>query len=306
MGDNIEQLFKYIFGNLYDSLSTPANLPHKLFLSILILFLWIWIYRLSKSLLKKFASNVKIYTILQKTIRNVLSILAVLLLSGIWINIKNSAMLALLILVFLTAFTIKNLSTNLVAWLMLLRKKYFKLYDRIEINDVQGDIIKITPFYFKMMERGNNLSSSTATGRVIHMPNHVLLNNTLYNYNQFISVNWKEIKYKITVDSDWKKTLDIVEAEGNRYINDFLRQYSDKKLHKLKEKAALFDEELKWKSYVLMEEDTIAIIAQFPVHYAKGTSAQSSLNQKIISRLHEASNIELHGETMHVTMDNVD
>ncbi|HLR65228.1 MAG TPA: mechanosensitive ion channel domain-containing protein [Pseudogracilibacillus sp.] len=91
-------------------------------------------------------------------------LISVVLMLGVWVNVKNSIILIFAAIVGVTIFSIRNLSTNLVAWLMLLRKQYFKLYDRIEINGIVGDMIKITPFYFKLMERGNNLSSATPTG----------------------------------------------------------------------------------------------------------------------------------------------
>src|SRR5699024_12263367 len=116
---------------------------------------------------------------------------------------------------------------------MLLRKKYFKLYDRIEIDGIKGDVIKITPFYFKVVERGNSLSSSSATGRVIHMPNHILLNTTLYNYNEFIQVNWEEVTYNLTVDSDWKKAQVFIKMEIITYISVFSERIKEQEIQRI-------------------------------------------------------------------------
>src|SRR5699024_12839834 len=100
-------------------------------------------------------------------------------------NVKIATCLILTLLGYLIVFSFKNLLSNIVVWYMLLRKKYFKLYDRIEISDIVGDVIQITPIYFKVLERGNSLSSSTATGRVVNVPNHLLLDHTVFNYNKF-------------------------------------------------------------------------------------------------------------------------
>src|SRR5699024_11585710 len=96
---------------------------------------------------------------------------------------------------------------NIVGWFMLLRKKYFKLYDRIEISDIVGDVIQVTPIYFKILERGNSLSSSTATGRVVNVPNHLLLDHTVFNYNKFTELNCSEVTYYLTLHSDWEPPL---------------------------------------------------------------------------------------------------
>lgn len=304
MDEMIDDTIKFFYHDLFNPELTSANLLHKIVLSLIILVVAIWLYKLIKGMMNQFIRNIKIRTLLQVTTRNIILVIATLLLLSTWVNVKNSVLLVLIVLGGMMVFSIKNLSNNLVAWLMLLRKKYFKLYDRIEINDMSGDVVKITPFYFKMIERGNSLSSSTATGRVIHVPNHLLLNNKLYNYNQLLPINWKEVSFKITVDSNWEKALAMVEKEGNQYLRHFLDQYTEDQLAEFRAKAALFDEELILKTYVLLEDDAIKIVAQFPVHYTKGTSTQSTLNKKIITRLNDLPNVEMHSITTHVHIDN--
>src|SRR5699024_11155459 len=146
-----------------------------------------WINKLFKKMFRKFIKNINMRTDLMTTIRNVIIIISLILLLSTWVNVNNSAFLILIVFMSLLVFPVKNSSNNLVVGFMLLSKKYYKLYDQIEIDGMVGDIIKVTPFYFKMAERSNDLSSSTATGRVIHVPNHMLLNNTLYNYSQLLT-----------------------------------------------------------------------------------------------------------------------
>src|SRR5699024_8793728 len=85
--------------------------------------------------------------------------------------------------------------------------------------------------------------------RVIHMPNHILLNTPLYNYNEFIKVNWEEVTYHLTVDSDWKKAQELIKEEVNAYVADFTAQLTEKEIQKITRKSALFNKELKlnWK-----------------------------------------------------------
>src|SRR5699024_8259793 len=227
-----------------------------------------------------------------KLFENVIVATAHVLLVGIWMKLQKADLFVFIVIALLTAFSIEKLSTPFVAWFMLLRKKYFTRYDWIDIAGSSGEVITITPYYLKVIERGNSLSSSSATGRVIHMPNHILLNTPLYNYNEFIKVNWEEVTYHLTVDSDWKKAQELIKKEVNAYVADFTAQLTDKEIQKITRKSALFDEELKLKSYVLINDATIEIITQFPIEYTKGTSTKSLLNEKIIPKLQNTSNIE--------------
>src|SRR5699024_12603938 len=98
-----------------------------------------------------------------------LAIISILIILGIWANVKNATILIITLTAALIGFSFKNLFCNIVGWFMLLRKKYFKLYDRIEISDIVGDVIQITPIYLKVLERGNSLSYSTTKGRVVNV-----------------------------------------------------------------------------------------------------------------------------------------
>lgn len=305
MNAEMEQFLTYIFQDFLNNVNDPSNLVHKFIVSFLIVLIWVSMLKVGQKSIYAITDNVKFTTTVYKFFKNAISILAVLLLLSIWMKLQKTVLFVLIVIVLLTAFSIKNLSTNLVAWFMLLRKKYFKVYDRIEIDGIKGDVIKITPFYFKMIERGNHLSSSTATGRVIHMPNHILLNHPLYNYSEIIDINWEEVTYYITVDSDWEKALNIIKQEGNKYVDHFITTYSEKETQQLARKLPLFEEELTLKTYVLINEEAIELIAQFPIEYSKGTSTKSLLHEKIIPQLQQTDNIELSGKSLHMHLDNI-
>lgn len=305
MNEEVERFVTYIFQDFLNNVNDPSNLIHKFIVSFLIVVVWIGILKVGKKSIHALTDNVKFTTLIYKLFKNVIGAISILLLLSIWMKLQKTVLFVLIVIGLLTAFSIKNLSTNLVAWFMLLRKKYFKLYDRIEIDGIKGDVIKITPFYFKVIERGNSLSSSSATGRVIHMPNHILLNTPLYNYNEFIKVNWEEVTYHLTVDSDWKKAQELINKEVNAYVADFTAQLTEKEIQKITRKSALFDEELKLKSYVLINDATIEIITQFPIEYTKGTSTKSLLNEKIIPKLQNTPNIELSGKTIYMHLNNL-
>lgn len=199
MEENFKELIQSIFYRFWDNIVDENNFSHKIMFTIAILFIGFWTFRGIEKLINKNIKSIKTQSIIHKTMKNLFMVTILILLLIIWINVQNSFLFIILIVGAVFIFSIKNLSTNLVAWFMLTRKKYFKLYDRIVIDDMEGDVIKITPFYFKLIERKDGLSSSSATGRTIRIPNHILLSAPIYNYNDFTQINWKEVEYHITI-----------------------------------------------------------------------------------------------------------
>ena len=306
MTDDLMQFLDSIFKDIFRNISSPSSLIHNIILTVIIIFLWRWIYRFCRKMLVRFVTHMKTYTILLRLLQNGLAIISVLIILGIWANVKNATILILTLAAALIGFSFKNLFSNIVGWSMLLRKKYFKLYDRIEIADIVGDVMQITPIYFKVLERGHNLSSSTATGRVVNIPNHLLLDHTLFNYNKFTQINWSEVTYYLTVDSDWKAALQTIEAVLDDYLQNFLQQISELEQKHIQNKFELMDETLQTKTYLQLTEESILIVAQFPIYFSKGTSAQSDLHQQILPKLAELPGVELSGKLVHVSMNQVE
>src|SRR5699024_6164784 len=134
MSDELEAFLKYIFKDFSTSVNDPSNMMHKVILSAIIIFIWVGILKVSKFVVLNIVENVKYSTPIYKLFKAVVNTVAVILLFGVWMKLQKSALLILAVFATVIALSIKNLFTNLVAWLMLVRNKYFKLYDRIEIN----------------------------------------------------------------------------------------------------------------------------------------------------------------------------
>lgn len=75
-----------------------------------------------------------------------------------------------------------------------------------------GDVIDIRPFQFTVMEIGGWVEADQSTGRIIHVPNSTILNQSLINYSKGFQYIWNEIPVLITFESDWKKAKIILQS----------------------------------------------------------------------------------------------
>ncbi len=83
--------------------------------------------------------------------------------------------------------------------------------DRVQIDDISGDILDISFFEFTMLEIKNWVDADQSTGRIIHVPNGLLFTRAIKNYNQAMNYIWNEIPVTITYESDWKKAKKILQ-----------------------------------------------------------------------------------------------
>ena len=139
------------------------------------------------------------------------TVMIVLSVGGIWLyGIDNLAtFLGLLVAGLIVA--LQEPVVNLAGWLFILARHPIALGDRIEIDNIRGDVVDIGPLFFSVMEIGQWVDADQSTGRIIHIPNKLVFSNPIANYTQQFSYIWDEIPVLITFESNWEKAKGILE-----------------------------------------------------------------------------------------------
>ncbi len=116
------------------------------------------------------------------------------------------------------AIALQDLVKGVAGWVFVLWRQPFNVGDRIQIGQYQGDVIDIRIFKFTLMEIGNWVDADQSTGRVIHLPNSMIIHEVIANYSKGFEYIWNEIAVLVTFESDWKKAkqilLDLAEKHG--------------------------------------------------------------------------------------------
>ena len=83
--------------------------------------------------------------------------------------------------------------------------------DRIQIGQHAGDVIDVRIFKFTLMEIGNWVDADQSTGRVLHIPNGLVLSEIVSNYSRGFQYIWNELPVLVTFESNWKKAKTILQ-----------------------------------------------------------------------------------------------
>lgn len=81
-------------------------------------------------------------------------------------------------------------------------KKPFKVEDRIQIEDIKGDVMSISTFSFEILEVSTKEDNGQSTGIVIHYPNSTIISKPVKNINKGFKYIWNEIIIKVNLDCD--------------------------------------------------------------------------------------------------------
>jgi small-conductance mechanosensitive channel len=122
------------------------------------------------------------------------------------------------------AIALQDPIVSLVGWFLVIGKFGISVGDRVEINNVKGDVIDIGLLRIAVLEVGNWVSAEQATGRVVFFPNSFVFKNHYFNYSTGNSFIWDEIRFTVTYESNWKKARRIIEEAASRVSQPFVEE----------------------------------------------------------------------------------
>ena len=179
-------------------------------LTILIFF----VFGIIKSIIKKIYSNLPVNDkkkfFRNRKIRIILTAISFILVFLLW-GEKLSGIITLIS--FISAgltIAIREIIFNFFAGIYININRPFEIEDRIEIDDVMGDVISKHTLGFEILEIGKRVYGEQSTGRIIHIPNSYIFTKTLKNYTKVFKYIWDEIKVDVSLDADIKKTEEIL------------------------------------------------------------------------------------------------
>ena len=198
--DLLKDFCKYL-----SKVTTIEEIYFYLLVATTIVFLiFLGLRKLGKLIFNKKFTDRKGYYITQSFLI-ILNILEILCLLFIWDDyIKN---LMTLISVVSAALTIalRELILNFFCGLYIKIKKPFNVEDRIQIDDLKGDVMNISTLNFEVLEVSNKDERGQSTGVVITFPNSIVFSKAIKNINKGFKYVWDELTINIKMECDLVK-----------------------------------------------------------------------------------------------------
>ena len=194
---------------------------YPFFMSLFILFIS-RIFLLTLKYILLYFNNKKSY-ILYKRINLFVNMFYIIVLFIIWESFINNIITLISFISATITLALKDIIFNYFAGIYIKVNKPFTIDDRVEVNGIKGDVIALNTFDFEVIEIGNYQS----TGRIINIPNYIVLLEPIKNYNKNFKYIWEEliIKFNLNVDIPYTKKL-LYEIINN---NEIIKNINNKK-----------------------------------------------------------------------------
>jgi small-conductance mechanosensitive channel len=159
--------------------------------------------------------------------------------------------------------------------------KLYTVGDRVQIGDTRGDVIDIGLLRTTLMETGNWVSKDLYNGRIVRIPNNIVLKVPVFNYSQGFRFIWDEIKVLLTTTSDCQLAREMLLRAAKEAIGEYLieAQASWKAMSDYYRGA---NPPLDPTVALIVNGGSLEFTVSYVVDYAKRTATQDRLFSKIV------------------------
>jgi small-conductance mechanosensitive channel len=232
-----ERLWGRISGFFLEVLGIQPEFLQKVTDTVLAILFFVAAQRLlSRLVRRRFDDPLRRYTI-GRTVNYVLGVVAVLIVSKIWLLNQVNLATYLGIVSAGLAIALQDPISNLAGWLFILLRQPFRVGDRIQIGKQHGDVVELRLLTFSLVEIGNWVDGDQSTGRILHLPNGRVFKEPVANYTQGFEYIWHEVPVMVTFESDWEKAHDIL----THILDTHAEKLDEKVSQQMEETAASYN-----------------------------------------------------------------
>ena len=250
--------------------------------TIIIIFLILVVEKIGIRIIKRTRDSKKEYNYTKKykLIIRIIILSAIIIVWGKYI--KNFLTLISLVS---AAFTIaiRDLIFNFFCGIYIKIVKPFIVEDRIEINGYKGDVVNINTMNFEILEVSNVDTTGQSTGIIIHLPNSIIFNYPLKNYNKAFKYIWDEITIRIPLDYDVNKAKKVLYKIVNS--NEIIKKIPPKlkkQINNVSNSYRIYYNQYDPIIYTKINEDHIELQIRYLIHPKKARYVESIISSDIL------------------------
>ena len=250
--------------------------------TIIIIFLILVVEKIGIRIIKRTRDSKKEYNYTKKykLIIRITILSAIIIVWGKYI--KNFLTLISLVSVAFT-IAIRDLIFNFFCGIYIKIVKPFVVEDRIEINGYKGDVVNINTMNFEILEVSNVDTTGQSTGIIIHLPNSIIFNYPLKNYNKAFKYIWDEITIRIPLDYDVNKAKKVLYKIVNS--NEIIKKIPPKlkkQINNVSNSYRIYYNQYDPIIYTKINEDHIELQIRYLIHPKKARYVESIISSDIL------------------------
>ncbi len=272
-------------------LGIAPSLQYKLFSTFIIILISWGLQKIVIRFLVDKLDDVKIRFQGKKTVNYIIFFFSFIFLVRTWFGAFDSIGTYFGLLSAGLAIALQDLLVNFAGWIFILFRKPFNLGDRIEIENIVGDVIDQRVFQFSVIEIGNWVDADQSTGRIIHIPNGKVFKTHQANFTAGFEYIWHEIPVLVTFESDWKKAKEILNDAVTKHAIS-LSKDAEKQIKEAAKTFLIFYKTLTPIVYTTVRDSGVLLTIRYLAHVRRRRMTEELIWEEILEQFAKYDNID--------------
>jgi small-conductance mechanosensitive channel len=218
----------------------------------------------------------------------------------IWVTDSSSLIVSYGIIGAGLAFALQDIFKNFVGGFLIIISSMYRVGDRIAIDNNYGDVMDIGVLNTTLMEIRGWVSGDQPSGRLLFIPNGMVINHPLYNYTRDHSFVWDEISIPLTYDSDWRLAKDLVLGIIIQETASMTKQ-ADEEIERIGENYYLPRKVVDPSAYITLTDNWITLDVRYVTEARTRRMLRSRLSEMILAAIEAEDRITISSTTVTVT-----
>lgn len=198
------------------------------------------------------------------------------------------------------AIALQDVFKNFAGGIIILTSAVYRVGDRIEIQSTMGDVIDIGIMYTTLLEIRQWVNGDQATGRLISVPNGVVISTPVFNFTRDHRYLWDEIMIPVTYDSDWRHARDSFKAIVQKETELF-HEGAQIDIDRIGEKYYIPSQDIESNIYVVPTDNWIALHLRYVVPVRQRRIVRDRINRLIIEEAEKNEGIRIASESLDIS-----
>jgi len=230
----------------------------------------------------------------------IFGLIGLLVLSSIWVEDPTTVIVSSGIIGAGLAIALQDVFRNLAGGLLALFTNVYKIGDRIEVNGNYGDVLSVGLFNTTLLEIREWIDGDQATGRLLSIPNSVVLSGVVKNYTKEFSFIWDEITLPITYNSDWQKAHELILGVVEQQTKEVTIKAQDA-LKKLGKRYYLTGRQAAPFIFISLTDNWIEFKIRYVTEAEFRRKVSTEISRQILEEIQKADDVQIASSTMDVS-----
>nr|WP_324662797.1 mechanosensitive ion channel domain-containing protein [Haloarcula sp. CK38] len=190
---------------------------------------------------------------------------------------------------FVVTFALQQPLFSLIGWLYIMVKRPYQVGDRVAIEDSKGDVVEVSFLVTTLWEiNGGLVSSNQPSGRIITLPNSVVLSSHVKNYTreEFPFV-WNELTVQVAYETDLDYATELMATIADDYMGDEMAARIGRYRERLSETPVELEVKDRPSVNVVQQESWVEFRLRYLVHPRRGQRVRNELYKRILEAFND-------------------